>query len=102
MFISGGENVYPAEIEQVLLSHPDVQDAAIIGVHDSKWGEVGVAYLVVRRQGGIAAEEIIYFVSTQLARYKLPKEICFLESLPRNASGKILKDELLARYRSAG
>jgi len=102
MFISGGENVYPAEIEQVLLSHPDVQDAAVIGVPDSKWGEVGVACLVVRRQAGIASEEIIQFASLRLARYKLPKIIRFLESLPRNASGKILKDELLARYRSAG
>jgi fatty-acyl-CoA synthase len=101
MFISGGENVYPAEIEQVLLSHPGIQDAAVIGVPDSKWGEVGVACLVARKQGGVGPEEIREYVSARLARYKLPKQIRFLESLPRNASGKILKDELLAAYYSA-
>jgi hypothetical protein len=82
---------YPAEIEQVLLSHPEVQDAAVIGVPDSKWGEVGAAYLVARKQGEIDPEIILEFVNTRFARYKLPKEICFLDSLPRNASWKINK-----------
>ena len=92
MSVSGGKNVYPAEIEQVLLSHPEVQDAAVLSVPDSKWGEVAAAYLVGRKQGGIAPEIILEFVNTRLARYKLPKEICFLDSLPRNASGEINKE----------
>ncbi len=98
--VSDGEDVCSAEIERVLLSHPEVQDAVVLGVPDSKWREVDAAYLVARKQGGIAPEIILEFVNTRLARHKLPNEICFLDSLPPNASEAINK--LQARYRSAG
>jgi hypothetical protein len=89
--VSDGEDVCSAEIERVLLSHPEVQDAVVLGVPDSKWREVDAAYLVARKQGGIAPEIILEFVNTRLARHKLPNEICFLDSLPPNASEAINK-----------
>ena len=89
MIISGGENIYPAEVERVLLTHPAVAEAAVIGRPDPKWQEVPVA-CVVRRPGTmVAAAEIERFCVTQLARYKVPREYVFLHSLPRNAMGKV-------------
>jgi fatty-acyl-CoA synthase len=100
MFISGGENVYPAEVEQVLVSHAAVSDAAVIGVRHPKWGEVGVAYLVLKAAGSVTAEEITQFAAKRLARYKVPKEFVFVQELPRTSSGKIRKDRLLRQYSS--
>ena len=89
MIISGGENIYPAEIERVLIAHPDVAEAAVIGRADPKWQEVPVAY-VVRRPGGTAdARTLEAHLLAQLARFKVPREYLFVESLPRNAMGKI-------------
>jgi fatty-acyl-CoA synthase len=89
LIISGGENIYPAEVERVLAEHPAVVDAAVIGRPDPKWQEVPVAY-VVRRQGAAAnAEALISHVGTQLARFKVPREIVFVDDLPRNALGKV-------------
>lgn len=90
MFISGGENVYPAEVEKVLCDHPNIRAAAVIGIPDVKWGEVGRAYLEVR-QGILDKEEITAFARERLARYKVPKEFAVVEALPRNPSGKIQK-----------
>lgn len=101
MFISGGENVYPAEIEQVLLHHRVIQDAAVVGVPHPTWGEVGVAYVVTRTGCSVAADEINQFLGARLAKYKLPKEFFFVESLPCTPYGKILKGELLERYYAA-
>jgi fatty-acyl-CoA synthase len=87
MIISGGENIYPAEVERVLHDHPAVAEAAVIGRPDPKWQEVPVAYVV--RRGDCDAEALIEHLSSQLARFKVPREIVFVETLPRNALGKV-------------
>jgi fatty-acyl-CoA synthase len=89
MIISGGENIYPAEVERVLHEHPAVAEAAVIGRADAKWQEVPVAY-VVRRSGATAsADDIARHVGTQLARFKVPRAVMFVDALPRNALGKV-------------
>ncbi len=87
MIISGGENIYPAEIERVLCSHPAVAEAAVIGRPDVRWQEVPVAYVV--RKKAVSVDEITAHVAAQLARFKVPREINFVEALPRNALGKL-------------
>jgi fatty-acyl-CoA synthase len=104
LIISGGENIYPAEVERVLHTHPDVAEAAVVGRPDEKWQEVPIAYLV-RRAGSTAdTAEIEAFCLQQLARFKVPRAFLFVDSLPRNAMGKVqhyrLK-ELAAEPRSA-
>ena len=96
MIISGGVNIYPAEIEAVLVQHPGVADAALVGVADEKWGEVGVAFVVARES--VSEEELGEFLSSKLARYKLPKQFVFLPELPRTPYGKVVKGELRERY----
>jgi fatty-acyl-CoA synthase len=91
MFISGGENVYPAEIEKVLLGHPKINNAAVVGVSDKKWGEVGKAYIVPRNGERITTEEVIDYLKGRVAKYKIPKYIQFEKNLPITASGKIQK-----------
>ncbi len=98
MFISGGENVYPAEVEGVLAAHPAIAEVAVIGQPDPKWGEVGVAVVVPRTPGSLSAEDVIAFCSDKLARYKIPKRVVFADSLPRNAMSKVVKAELRAQY----
>ncbi len=90
MFISGGVNVYPAEIEAELLSHPAVSDAAVVPVADDTWGEVGVAFVV----GTATQEELEHYLALRLARYKLPRKYVYLDALPRTPYGKVVKDEL--------
>jgi long-chain acyl-CoA synthetase len=98
MIVSGGENVYPAEIENVLMSHPDVADAAVIGVPDERWGETPKA-LVVRRPGSDVDErQLIELCRERLARYKCPTSVEWRDVLPRNPSGKVLKKDLRAPY----
>jgi acyl-CoA synthetase (AMP-forming)/AMP-acid ligase II len=97
MFIVGGFNAYPAEIEQLLGLHPDVVDVAVIGVPDARLGEVGKAY-VVRRPGAVAtADDLIAWSRREMANYKVPREVEFVGELPRNASGKVVKGELRKR-----
>jgi fatty-acyl-CoA synthase len=94
MFISGGENVYPLEIERVLYEHPTVAECAVIGVPDERWGEVGLA-VVVTRDGRLLEEQALQdFLRERLAGYKVPKHLQQLESLPKSAAGKVLKNEL--------
>ncbi|MDN5856470.1 MAG: AMP-binding protein, partial [Actinomycetia bacterium] len=94
LYISGGENVYPAEIEAVLHEHPAVVEAAVIGVPHERWGEVGRAFVVAREQVG--ADALLRFCRERLARYKTPGEVRFVDELPRSAAGKVLKNELRA------
>jgi fatty-acyl-CoA synthase len=94
MFISGAENVYPAEIEKVLRQLPDIQDCAVIGVKDEKWGEVGKAFIVKSVDSLISDEEIRNFCISKLAKYKVPKYITFIASLPKTDSGKIDRKSL--------
>jgi fatty-acyl-CoA synthase len=94
MYISGGENVYPAEVENVLHEHPSVVDAAVVGVPDDRWGEVGVAFVVAGSE--VDGEELVEFVRARLARFKAPKAVRFVEELPRSAMGKVAKDDLRA------
>jgi long-chain acyl-CoA synthetase len=98
MIISGGENIYPAEIERVMWEHPAVAECAVIGVPDDRWGE-SVKALVVRRPGHqVSEEEIIQFCKKSLASYKKPKSVEFVSELPRNTQGKVLKRALRERY----
>jgi fatty-acyl-CoA synthase len=94
MFISGGENVYPAEIERVLGDHPAVLLSAVIGVPDERWGEVGAAYVVLKDGAQASEAELRLHCTSRLAKYKVPKRISLVPDLPRNASGKILKRAL--------
>jgi fatty-acyl-CoA synthase len=98
MFISGGENVYPAEVENVLFSNPAVAEAAIIGVKDEKWGEVGRAIVVLKPNQTLSEQEVIDFCKERLAKYKVPKSVVFIAALPRNAAGKVLKTDLRKQY----
>jgi acyl-CoA synthetase (AMP-forming)/AMP-acid ligase II len=101
MVVSGGENVYPREVEDVLFSHPAVLDAAVIGVRDERWGE-RVHAVVVRRPGpefaSVTDHDVMSFARERLAGYKLPRSLEWVSELPRNATGKVLKTELRARH----
>jgi acyl-CoA synthetase (AMP-forming)/AMP-acid ligase II len=90
MIISGGENVYPAEVENVILSHPDVAEVAVIGQPSERWGESPFA-VVVPKNDGLQETDILSFCDGKMARYKLPKGAAFIEVIPRNANGKVLK-----------
>jgi fatty-acyl-CoA synthase len=94
MIISGGENIYPAEVENAVLSHPAVADCGVIGVPDEKWGEVGRAIVVLRPGTAVTEAELLGFLAGRLARYKVPRSVRFATSLPRTATGKILKKQL--------
>ncbi|MFO7292721.1 MAG: long-chain fatty acid--CoA ligase [Actinomycetes bacterium] len=93
MYISGGENVYPAEVESVLMAHPDVVEAAVVGVPDERWGEAGVAVVVTRRP--LDPEELLDWCRGRLARFKVPREVRFVDALPRSGMNKVLKREIV-------
>ncbi|MEU8617495.1 long-chain fatty acid--CoA ligase [Streptomyces sp. NPDC048623] len=101
MIISGGENVYPAEVEDALLAHPDVAECAVIGVPDEKWGETARAIVVPRAGTAPDPAAILASLDGRLARYKIPKSLVLAEALPRTASGKLLKREVRSRYGTA-
>ncbi|MDP2123079.1 MAG: fatty acid--CoA ligase [Parvibaculum sp.] len=98
MIVSGGENIYPAEVENALFGHEAIADAAVIGVPDEKWGEAVKAIVVLKPGQKATPEEIIAFAKTRIASYKVPKSVDFIEALPRNPSGKILRRELRLPY----
>jgi long-chain acyl-CoA synthetase len=98
MIISGGENIYPAEIERVLVLHPKIFEVTVVGVPDEKWGESPRACVVLQPEQTATAQEIIGFCDGRLARYKLPRSVDFVDALPRNAMGKVLRRALRDRY----
>jgi acyl-CoA synthetase (AMP-forming)/AMP-acid ligase II len=98
MIISGGENIYPAEIENALMSHPGIADVAAIGVPSDKWGETVKAIVVKAEGADPTPEDIIAFSRERLAHFKCPTSVEFVAELPRNPSGKILRRELRVPY----
>src|SRR5579883_874631 len=98
MIVSGGENIYPAEVESALFGHPSVADVAVIGVPDERWGEAVKAVVVKKPDAQVTPAELINWARERIAGYKLPKSVDFVEALPRNPTGKILKRELRKTY----
>jgi acyl-CoA synthetase (AMP-forming)/AMP-acid ligase II len=98
MVISGGVNIYPREVEEIICQHPGVQEAAIIGVPDEKWGEVLKAFIVPRANADLSTDALLEFLGSRIARMKLPKQVEFIGQIPRNANGKVLKTVLRARH----
>ncbi len=94
MIVSGGENVFPAEVEDLISGHPDVVEATALGVDDPDWGSRLRAFVVLREEAELSEEAVKNYVREHLARYKVPREVVFLTELPRNPTGKILKREL--------
>jgi O-succinylbenzoic acid--CoA ligase len=92
LIISGGENVYPAEIEAILLSHPKIKDAGVVGVEDEKWGQTPYAFVVLYQE--LSKVELVEYCKERLAAYKVPKDFNIMKELPRNASNKLLRREL--------
>ncbi|MEV8569370.1 long-chain fatty acid--CoA ligase [Streptomyces sp. NPDC051322] len=98
MYVSGGENVYPAEIENLVLDHPAVEECAVIGVPDRQWGEVGRAVVVLKPEARADEADILGHLRGRLAKYKIPKSVVFADALPRTASGKLVKPALRSAY----
>jgi fatty-acyl-CoA synthase len=99
MIISGGENIYPAEIENQLVTLPGVAESAVVGVTDARWGEVPVAVLVLALDAAgqsLTAEDVLQHLQSRIARFKLPRRVVFMDSLPKSALGKVQKSALQA------
>ena len=94
MYISGGFNVYPAEVEQALMRMDGVADVAVVGVPDERMGEVGKAYVVRAPGAEVSADDVVVFAKERLANFKVPRQVELTDALPRNLSGKVLKTEL--------
>ncbi len=94
MIVSGGENIASSEVERALYEHDAVLEVAVVGRPDDRWGEVPVAFVVLRPSATTSEDELLDHCTTQLARFKVPKAITFIDVLPRNPSGKVLKREL--------
>jgi fatty-acyl-CoA synthase len=97
MYISGGENVYPAEVERLIMTHPAVESVVITGVPDEKWGESGKAFVVVKKEMKLSEQEILNHCTGRIAKYKIPKYVQFLDELPKNDAGKIDRKKLKAK-----
>jgi acyl-CoA synthetase (AMP-forming)/AMP-acid ligase II len=98
MIISGGENIYPAEVENAIFGHPEVQDVAVIGVPDTKWGESVKAIVVRVPDADLSEADVIAWARQRIAAFKAPRSVDFIDALPRNASGKILRRSLREPY----
>jgi fatty-acyl-CoA synthase len=102
MIVSGGENLFPGEVEELLLTHPAIEESAVIGVDDEEFGKRLAAYVVVRPGCSLSEDEVREFVKSNLARYKVPRDVIFIEELPRTPSGKVLKRMLRDMHAHAG
>jgi len=100
MYISGGENIYPLEIEECLFQHPKILEAAVLGVADKEWGEVGVAVVAMRSNETMQEADVLAYLNGRVARYKIPKKVVFVDAIPRTTSGKVAKAELRIRLQS--
>jgi acyl-CoA synthetase (AMP-forming)/AMP-acid ligase II len=98
LIISGGENVYPSEVERVLLEHPGIKEAAVIGVKDKEWGEQVMAVVVLKEGEWPTEEDLLSFCKERLAGYKRPRSVAFVDELPKNQLGKVLYKELRSRF----
>jgi len=94
MIVSGGENVFPREVEDLLADHEEIEEVAVVGVEDEQFGQRLKAFVVPRNGDHLTAEAVQAYVKDNLARFKVPRDVVFVEELPRNATGKILKKEL--------
>jgi acyl-CoA synthetase (AMP-forming)/AMP-acid ligase II len=101
MIVSGGENVYPIEVEKALVTHPDVAEASVVGVDDDQYGQRLAAFVVLTNDGSATPEALKQHVRDNLANYKVPREIVVLEELPRSSTGKIVRRDLLNRIPGA-
>jgi fatty-acyl-CoA synthase len=101
MFIVGGFNAYPAEIENALLRHPEIQQAAVIGIPDARLGEVGMAFVVIRAGADTTGEAIVEWAREQMANYKVPRAVEIVDALPLNATGKVMKNVLRERVHAS-
>jgi long-chain acyl-CoA synthetase len=97
LIISGGSNVYPREVEEVLLMHDEVSEVAVVGRPDPEWGETPVAFVITRPGAAVAADELSRHCLAHMARYKRPREYRFVDVLPKNSYGKVVKTELRRR-----
>ncbi|MCB8821070.1 acyl-CoA synthetase [Microvirga rosea] len=102
MYISGGSNIYPREIEEKILTHPDVAEVAVLGVPHKTWGEVGVAVCVLRPQARVSERDVLAWVEGKVARYKMPKHVLFWDALPKSAYGKIAKKDIRSELAARG
>jgi len=100
LIISGGENIYPAELESILLSHPAVEEAAVVGLPDVRWGQAPVAAIKLRPGAAPGEDQLIAFCRARLGGYKVPRAICFVDALPRNAAGKVLRAQVRALFQN--
>ena len=101
MIITGGFNVYPAEVENSLMNHPEIGQVAVIGAPDERMGEISIAFVVPAKNSSPEPREIINWARERIANFKVPKQIIFVDSLPTNASGKVLKFELRERIKDS-
>jgi fatty-acyl-CoA synthase len=97
MIVSGGENLFPGEVEELLVTHPAIVEASVLGVDDPDWGKRLAAFVVLKEGEELSEDGVREFVKENLARFKVPRDVTFLDELPRNPSGKVLKRELVAR-----
>jgi fatty-acyl-CoA synthase len=97
MIVSGGENVFPREVEDLIAEHAQVEEVAVTGVSDPEWGQRLKAFVVLKPRAALTEDELKAYVKQSLASYKVPRDVAFIDALPRNATGKVLKQELDGR-----
>jgi fatty-acyl-CoA synthase len=91
MIVSGGYNVYPREVEDILSGHPGVREVVVVGLPDDKWGEAVTAFVVARAEATLSADEVMAFARAELAAYKVPKDVHFIDEVPKSPVGKLLR-----------